>query len=51
MIESYLESLTKQNAEATEISPLVESLSGVIQLNEDFNYKKSYSTYLNEKYK
>jgi len=51
MIESYLESLTKQNAETTEISPLVESLSGVIQLNEDFNYKKSYSTYLNEKYK
>ena len=34
LVESYLESITKQKAVATEISPLVESLSGVIQLDE-----------------
>jgi len=51
MIESYLESITKQKSAATEISPLVESLSGVIQLDENFDYKKDYSNYLTEKYK
>jgi len=51
MVESYLESITKQKAVATEISPLVESLSGVIQLDENFNYRKDYSNYLAEKYK
>ena len=51
MIESYLESLTKQKAASTEISPLVESLSGVIQLDDNFDYKKDYSSYLTEKYK
>jgi len=51
MIESYLESITKQRATATEISPLVESLSGVIKLTENFDYQKDYSNYLTEKYK
>ena len=44
-------SITKQKAVATEISPLVESLSGVIQLDENFNYRKDYSNHLAEKYK
>jgi hypothetical protein len=34
-----------------EITPLVESLSGVIQLDNDFDYKLDYSDYLKEKYK
>lgn len=51
VVESYLESITKQNPVATEISPLVESLSGVIQLDENFNYRKDYSNHLAEKYK
>lgn len=51
MIESYLESITKQKTAATDISPLVESLSGVIQLDENFDHKKEYSNYLTEKYK
>ena len=51
MVESYLESITKQKAVATEISPLVESLSGVIKLDENFDFRKDYSNYLAEKYK
>ena len=54
MIESYLDSLTKQNEEEKKkasITPLVESLSGVIDLPADFDYKKEYRSYLDEKYK
>lgn len=52
MIESYLESITKQNEEPkiTSITPLVESLSGIIDLPEDFDYKKEYRNHLEEKY-
>ncbi len=40
LIESYLDSVTKQKEEKkTSITPLVESLSGVIDLPADFNYK------------
>lgn len=51
MIESYLDSITKQDKTTHEISPLVESLSGVIQLEKDYDYKKDYSDFLKEKYK
>ena len=51
MIENYLESLTKQKTSLTEITPLVQSLSGVIHLAEDTDSKKDYSNYLSEKYK
>ncbi len=51
MIESYLDSITKQDKTTNEISPLVESLSGVIQLEKDYDYKKDYSDFLKEKYK
>lgn len=53
MIESYLDSLTAQKKEKDEssITPLVESLSGVIDLPADFNHKKEYGDYLEEKYK
>jgi len=51
MIESYLESITKQRANGTEISPLVESLSGVLKLTETFDFQKDYTNYLTEKYK
>ncbi len=53
MIESYLDSITKQREEykKTSITPLVESLSGVINLPSDFDYKKEYRGYLEEKYK
>lgn len=51
LIESYLSSLTNKKSQDTEITPLVESLSGVIELDEDFDYKNGYSDYLMEKYK
>jgi len=51
MIESYLESITAQKSKNKEISPLVESLSGVIHLDNNFDYKTDYSNYLTEKYK
>ena len=53
MIEIYLDSITKQKEEEKRISitPLVESLSGVIDLPSDFDYKKEYRGYLEEKYK
>lgn len=50
MIESYLQSITKENEEEIEITPFVKSLSGVIKLSDD-DYKKEYSDYLNKKYK
>jgi hypothetical protein len=51
--KSYLDSITKKKEEEKKISitPLVESLSGVIDLPADFAYKKEYRDYLEEKYK
>ncbi len=53
LIESYLDSLTgeKNTGNKKSITPLVESLSGVIELPSDFDYKKEYSDYLTDKYK
>lgn len=53
MIESYLDSITKQKKVEKKISitPLVESLSGVIDLPAGFDYKKEYRDFLEEKYK
>jgi len=51
MIESYLDSVTKPKGKEISITPLVESLSGVIDLPSDFDYKKEYGDYLEEKYK
>lgn len=49
LIENYLSSLTKKNEEKSKVSPLVESLTGVISL-ESNDYKKEYSDYLAKKY-
>lgn len=53
MIETYLDSITMQKEQDDKISitPLVESLSGVIDLQADFDYKKEYRDFLIEKYK
>ena len=51
IIEAYLDSLTKPKQVDVEITPLVESLSGVIDLPKDYDYKEEYSNYLLEKYK
>jgi hypothetical protein len=51
LIESYLKTLTQRKRNSTEITPLVESLSGVISLDKDFDIKDAYADYLIEKYK
>jgi len=51
LIESYLSSLTNKKSQEAEITPLVESLIGVIELDKDFDYKNGYTEYLMEKYK
>lgn len=51
LIESYLDSLTSKKSKDIEITPLVKSLSGVIKLDKDFDYKEAYTDYLLEKYK
>jgi hypothetical protein len=52
LIESYLASLVNdRQSKEIEITPLVKSLSGVIELEEGFDYKEKYTEYLLEKYK
>lgn len=51
LIESYLTTLTDRKKSSVKITPLVESLSGVISLDEGFDVKDAYAEYLIEKYK
>jgi hypothetical protein len=51
LIESYLSSLIEKKSEEIVITPLVESLSGVVTIPEGFDYKADYTDYLLEKYK
>ncbi len=51
LVENYLNSLTIELEEQIEITPLVESLSGVISLEKNSDDKNEYRNYLNEKYK
>ena len=51
LIESYLQLLTKESSTKDNISPLVESLSGVIELPKNYNDKVDYTDYLTKKYK
>jgi hypothetical protein len=50
LIESYLDSVTKNESDDIEITPLVKSLSGVIELTDDYDYKKDRTEYLIQKY-
>ncbi len=51
LVESYLSSLLESNTEEVEITPLVESLIGIIDIPEDFDETEGYTNYLLEKYK
>lgn len=53
MIETYFDSLTndKNNGDKILITPFVESLCGLIELPENFDYKELKAKYLLEKYK
>jgi hypothetical protein len=50
LIEAYLKSIADNSTKDVEITPLVESLSGVIKLPTDFNVRDDYTKYLIEKY-
>jgi hypothetical protein len=50
LIENYLNSLINKSGKKIKVSPLVESLTGVLpQLNNE-DYIRDYYDYLNEKY-
>ena len=51
MIENYLQSITNDISSGTKITPLVKSLSGVIDLPQNADTKQDYSDYLINKYK
>ncbi len=49
LIENYLDSITKSSTEKSKISPLVESLTGVIP-DGNYNDREDYTDFLSEKY-
>ncbi|ELR70705.1 hypothetical protein C900_03478 [Fulvivirga imtechensis AK7] len=49
LIENYLQAVTSRKKKRSKISPLVESLTGVIKA-ENTDYKKDYTDYLSQKY-
>jgi len=51
LIENYLQKITEDKKDKRKVTPLVKSLSGVIDLPLDYNHKKDYTDYLINKYK
>ena len=49
LIENYLHSLTRDTDKKSNVSPLVESLTGIIP--NDYNEKEAYRNFIDEKYK
>jgi hypothetical protein len=49
LVENYLGFLVEPK-EDNEITPLVKSLSGILDLPKDFDHKKSYKNHLVKKY-
>lgn len=50
LIETYLHTLIDNSTQEVEITPLVESLSGVVDIPVNLDFKGDYADYLNEKY-
>ncbi|GAH60836.1 unnamed protein product [marine sediment metagenome] len=50
IIESYLNAITRDEIQNEEISPLVRSLSGIIEIPDDFDFNKDYTDRLLNKY-
>ena len=50
LIESYLASLISKEKDTIEITPFVESLSGIIHLDKDYDVRKEYSDHLSRKH-
>lgn len=51
LVESYLASIIDDSKNDIEITPLVKNLSGVIQLDSDFDHKEAYTDKLTKKYR
>lgn len=53
LIENFLQKLTSENPqeEKDEITPLVKSLSGIIDLPKNYDHKKDYADHLSKKYR
>lgn len=51
LVEAYLRSVVNHKTKNVEITPLVKSLSGVVELPADFDVRDEYANYLIEKYK
>ena len=51
LIENYLNSLLKKGGNENRVSPLVESLKGILPQKTDDIYKREYNDYLNQKYR
>lgn len=51
LIENYLIALSSTELSPENIDPNISKLMGVIELPEDFDYKKSLTNQLSEKYK
>ena len=50
LIESYLQKITNESSEKEKITPLVKSLSGILDLPEGYDHKKEYADFLTNKY-
>lgn len=50
LIENYLHSLTQKESKKVNVSPLVESLTGIIPAQSQKNTNEDYYEYLSEKY-
>jgi hypothetical protein len=51
LIENYLLNITREKETDSEITPLIRSLSGIIELPDDYDHKQGYKDYLANKYK
>jgi hypothetical protein len=51
LIENYLLDVTDEENAQEKITPLVRSLSGIIDLPDDYDHKKDYADFLAKKYK
>lgn len=49
LVENYLNSLTSSSKKKSNVSPLVESLTGIIP--SDYDEKKDYRDYIDQKYR
>jgi len=50
LIENYLTKIVSKDEPKGNITALVKSISGVIELHENTDYKSDYAQYLSEKY-